>query len=541
MLNSKCLLTKFFISSLYSKPKQPMLKVVFMIAFCYLFLQLTTINFAINYLANIEEYLFYNLLMSNLIVYGLVLYFAISSVFHYFEFGIMAHLPISPKDIIISKISSMLVLPTVVSAITQIPTLLLLSFKAKFSELIKLMLLIPIANLLIVLLLLFILSLINSFRHLFAHKTTYLVVNITAIFIMTALLCFSVVQYIGNNLSFSKITIDFTTFTTLKNSLSLLIKQLYELVLSTPIVGELVYTFTSSKFSLLFIMALVSMILMSVLLYLFVINIISFNYFKNGSREVSQSSNKSTKVYNGNSEWVSYLQRELWVIHTEAYFKMQIVLGIVLCPIFTIIFLTSIQAGWVPDSIHILKPGYFEIYFAYAVLIISCINNVSGTPYSREGKYYPLINSLPLNKKKIYFSKVLVAVIPSGVAVTISFIIFTLFGYMNMAASLMMITVFLLVYCYNLLTPVFDMLNPSITWENPSEAVKSNPNVLISLLFGLPILVIVIVAHFFLLSVGLSNGRSTVIIFVITTILTLALYTLLCKFYFHDKSTKLEF
>lgn len=532
MLNTKFLLTKFFISSFYSKPKQPMLNAIFIIAFCYLFLQLTTINIAINYLGNTEEYMFYNFLISNLIVYGLAIYFAISSVFHYFEFDILAHMPISPKNIIASKIGSMLLFPTVVSTITQIPTFLLLSFKAKFNELFKFMLLIPICNILLVLFILLILSLINSLRHFFGSKTAYFIVNITSIYILTVWLCFSAVQFIRNNLAFSLMTIDFTTLTTVKNSLSLIMNQIYELVLSTPIVGEIVYTFTSSEISLLFMMALMAMILMSALIFLFVTNILSINYLKNGSREVSQLSTRRIKVYDIKNEWASYLQRELWVIQTEAYFKMQMLLGVALCPIFTIIFLIAIQAGWVPNSFPIMKPGYFELYFAYAVLIISCINNVSGTPYSREGKYYPLINSLPLNKKKIYFSKVLVAVIPSGIAVTTSFFIFTLFGYMNKTTLLLMFTVLLLVYCYNLLTPVFDMLNPSIAWENPSEAVKSNPNVLVSLLFGLPILVIVIVAHFFFLWVGLSIGWSTCIIFFITIIITIALYTWLSKYYF---------
>jgi len=535
MLNNKFLLTNFFISSFYSKPKQPMLKVVLIIAFFYLFLQLTTINVAIFYLGNTKEFLFYNYFISNLLVYVLVIYFSISLVFHYYEYGILAHLPIAPKQIIISKIASIILVPTIVSAITQIPTILLLGIKTKFNELIKLVLIVPISNILTILLILFILSLINSLRYYFANKTTYLVVNITVTFLFTAILCYTFLHYVGKNLPFNKLKLDFTTFTTLKHSLSTCITQIYEIILKAPFFGQILYTFTSRNVSFLLIIDLIGMILLSALLYVLIAKIISINYFKTGSSEVNQSSSKKSKVYDVNSDWANFLQRELWVMNTEAYFKMQLVLGIVLSPILTLILLFSFKAGWVPDNMNFTKPGYFEIYFAYAVLMMTCINNTSGTPYSREGKYYNLISSLPLNRKKIYFSKVFLASIPSVIAVIASFIIFMFFGYMNMGTFLMMMIVLMLVYCYNLLTPIYDMLNPSIEWENPSEAVKSNPNVLVSLLFGLPILIIVIIIHFILLWAGLSLGVSTLAIFLITVIVTFGVYTWFSKFYFDHK------
>ena len=536
MLNTKFLLIKFIISSFYSKPKQPMLRVVLIIASFYLFLQLTTINMVIYFISNINEFMFYNFFISNFLVYVLAIYFSISLVFHYYEFGILGHIPISPNQIIVSKIGSILLVPSVISALSQIPTLLLLSYKTKFIELIKLILLLPISNILTILLILFILSLINSFRHYFINKTAYLVVNITVTFLFTAALCLLVIQYLGKDLVNKLLKIDFTTFTTLKNSLSLALKQLYELVLQAPIIGEILYSFTSEGISSLFIIKLISMIIISVVLFLMIVKIIAINYFKNGSLEVSLQSNKKTKVYNVKSEWANYFQRELWVINTEAYFIMQIIIGALLCPIFSLIFLSFIHTGPIPIVMNITKSGYFEIYFAYAVLIMSCINNVSGTPFSREGKYHNLINSMPMNKRKIYFSKVAVASISSVFAVGVSFIIFMVFGYMNLVSFLMMIIVFMLVYCYNLLAPIFDMLNPSIDWENPSEAVKSNPNVLVSLLFGLPLLIIVIIAHFGLLWAGISTEWSTIIILFITFIVTICIFAWFSKFYFQIKT-----
>src|SRR5699024_5938345 len=106
----------------------------------------------------------------------------------------------------------------------------------------------------------------------------------------------------------------------------------------------------------------------------------------------------------------------------------------------------------------------------------------------------------------------------SIVGVCLSFILFAVFGYWEPETVVMLIIVFALVICYNLLAQLYDSKKPLIDWENPSEAVKSNPNVLISLLFGMPLLIIIAVLHFGLFWLNIHSFLVTFIILLVVLI-----------------------
>lgn len=67
------------------------------------------------------------------------------------------------------------------------------------------------------------------------------------------------------------------------------------------------------------------------------------------------------------------------------------------------------------------------------------------------------------------------------------------------------------------------MKNPRTQWHSPSEAIKSNPNVLISLLFGMPIPIIILVIHFTLHLFGISPIASALIVLPFTLLITVIL------------------
>lgn len=82
----------------------------------------------------------------------------------------------------------------------------------------------------------------------------------------------------------------------------------------------------------------------------------------------------------------------------------------------------------------------------------------------------------------------------------------------------------LLVFSYNLLSPLYDKRHPLLDWTIPSEAIKSNPTVLISLLYGLPLLIIIALFHFGLLTFHVSSRITAVIILIIVTISTITIF-----------------
>ncbi|MBT2664627.1 hypothetical protein J7J00_03895 [Bacillus sp. ISL-4] len=495
-MKGKLQLTRFFISSFYKMPKQTMLQAVLIIAVFYMFMQLTVVNAFVYFLGDTDVFLFYNVTISSILVFALVCYLSTSQIFAYYEFKVLAPLPLTYKEISRAKLLSSLWVPIILSMVIQVPTIVFLIVDLKFMEAFKLFIFLPIVNGLTALLLLFILSCINRYYYRFKNKVAYLMVNI-AVILMLAII--SIVYFAGkSSIAILKVIseIDLNSIEGLKNSLEFIMRHMFETANMIPVIKWILDAFVSNEITVQFIIIYISILVIGFLLYSFIIENISVNYFKNGLLGNNKANLKNSKVNISKNQWSNYLQREIWVIKSETYFKMQIALGLLLPPVFSLVMLLLIQNEVFPNYLNITKEGVFDKYFSYSILFLCCINNISGTPYSREGEYHYLLKSAPFDEKYVYFSKVIFSSIIGIIAVLISFMIFALFGYWEMENAVMLLITSCLVVCYNLLTPLYDMKNPSIEWENPSAAIKSNPNVLISLLYGLPLLIMVTAIHF---------------------------------------------
>ncbi|MED4265943.1 hypothetical protein [Priestia megaterium] len=525
-MKGKLQLTKFFIYSFYKKPKQTMLKVVLLIAIFYMICQLTIINAFIFFLGDTSIFIVYNLMLSCLLVYVFTGYLSTSQAFAYNEFKLLTPLPLSSKDISMAKVTSSIWIPIFLSIIIQIPTLGFLIVDFKFVEAIKLCLFIPVVNGLIALFLMFVLSFINRYYYKFKSKLVYLLINIFIMLLIPFLLFMYFIRKSSLELSKLISQIDINSIKGIKKSLEFILAYIYDITTTVSVMKSLVKILVSSQINIYFILSCISILVISFLFYYFIIENISVNYFKNGVSENSKISFKSSKVRITKNQWSNYLQREIWIIKSEAYFKMQVVLGFLLPIIFTTILLILIQNEVLPDNLNITKDGFLNKYFSYSVLFFCCINNISGTPYSREGKYYNLLKINPFDSKYVYFSKVIFASTVSVAAVLLSFLLFALFGHSKLEDFVMMLIISCLVVCYNLLTPLFDMKNPSTEWDNPSEAIKSNPNVLISLLYGMPMLIVIAALHFCLIWIGI---QPFLVDFMILAIATTTIFILVNK------------
>lgn len=121
------------------------------------------------------------------------------------------------------------------------------------------------------------------------------------------------------------------------------------------------------------------------------------------------------------------------------------------------------------------------------------------------------------------------------ISVVISYMIYMLFGRGSFITILLLLITILFVFTYNLLSPLYDRKHPLLKWSNPSEAIKSNPTVLISLLYGLPILIVIGLLHFSLLTFNVSPVMTALIILVIVTLCTI---TVIYKMFFEGKNVK---
>src|SRR5699024_1891815 len=186
-------LTKFFISSFYTKPKQQILKVVLLIALFYLFFQLAIVSIAVYFIADTYLFMFYNLAISSILIFALTCYLSTIQFFSFKEFTILASHPISYKKISTAKLVSSILVPLILSLIIQVPALILLLIDFMMIEFAKLIILMPIINGLIILLLLFVLSYVNKYYDKYKNTTVYLMSN----FIMMSLIRLaSIVLYI---------------------------------------------------------------------------------------------------------------------------------------------------------------------------------------------------------------------------------------------------------------------------------------------------------------------------------------------------------
>ncbi|MGE7948528.1 hypothetical protein [Lysinibacillus sp. NPDC093688] len=515
-------LIKFFLTSFYAKPKQPVIQVLLIIAFIYVAVQYFVLTFIIYFMATPEEYLFYNVLLSNGVTYLLISYFAISVVFSQSDFAILAHLPISAKRVVMSKIISGVTLPIMAVSILSIPTFFIFLIEFKLGVAIKSLAFLLVMNVLIVLFLLFVLSIFNHFRSVFINTSVYLLVRMTLIvgIGISPILYFLIKNY--HAISTVLVKLDVSTISSLSASISDFLEIGYRFAMQQSVVETLLSLNTAISFILLFALCY--------LLFKATIKMIASKYYEHGL--LVSRIEKMTKVWGRDiqSSLVNYLQREYWIIQSEPYFKMQAILGIILTPICTIIFLVQsniLKAEWIVNNESFL--------FVYMVLFMSCMNNISGTPYSREGKYYASSMTLPFDPQKIYMAKVVTSSSIGTITVVISYIIYMLFGRVDFITGLHLLITLLLVITYNLLSPLYDRKHPLLEWSNPSEAIKSNPTVLISLLYGLPLLIIVGLLHFSLLALNISPAMTALIILVIVTLCTI---TVIYKMFFEGKNLK---
>ncbi|QTD40076.1 hypothetical protein [Sporosarcina sp. Te-1] len=505
----------FFASSAYSIPKQIAVRVTLLLVLAYLVVQMAMVNVAIYNISALPIYLFYNVAISIVLVYFLTVYFSVSVVFNYREYGLMASLPIKPQRIVSAKVISSLLLPILLTSILQIPVLVLLVLGMKWEALLKTILLLPTLLVFTVMLLVFLLSLIQLSRKHLTIMASLLLNGAASLGIAIGFILWIVTS---SKLKLTTLWSDFSmdTFSSLVQSVNTLMDRIYTAAGQVPLLKQVIAAYTSSGISLRFLLLLFLFWFVSFLLYQGAVQSLAVNYLQNGRAEMGSATFKKSKAYAGENEWGRYFQRERWVLQSEPYFKLQVLLSMILTPVVSIGLLLADQKQWMPTDFF--EGGRLEIVFAYIVLFLSCMNNTSGTPYSREGKYYSLLQSLPFDQRKIYLTKVLFSSLIGAISIGSSFVIFLLFGYATVHSLMLAAVVLLLMISYNLLAPLYDRKHPLTEWKNPSEAIKSNPNVIFSLLYGLPLLLILSALHFCLLWTALPIGLSTAIILIIVLV-----------------------
>jgi len=154
-------------------------------------------------------------------------------------------------------------------------------------------------------------------------------------------------------------------------------------------------------------------------------------------------------------EWRLFMRMPLWVMNGLA--------GAVIVPVMFLIPTLAASDPEIAQFLTAVKGGAPEFYvalgFALTLVFVVGINTTSSTSVSREGASFWLSKVIPVRPEGMVLGKLAFSVVISAVVLA------------GLAGSVIV----------HLLGLLIDMSRPQLKWTNPQQAVKSNMNVIISM------------------------------------------------------------
>lgn len=157
---------------------------------------------------------------------------------------------------------------------------------------------------------------------------------------------------------------------------------------------------------------------------------------------------------------------------------------------------------------------------AAAVYMLSSMSAGPFSPFSREGKCLSIIKSLPLSGRDVFYGKLsmmlkihFVCSLPTAAVLTY------VLGLSLPQAAVGFAIGGIISAAHSMLGMMIDLKRPMLNWTDPQKAVKSNPNVLFSIIIAWPILVGLGFLVYYLLKSGMNGWLVVAIIGAISLIL----------------------
>lgn len=161
-----------------------------------------------------------------------------------------------------------------------------------------------------------------------------------------------------------------------------------------------------------------------------------------------------------------------------------------------------------PDEIPV-DASTINILVSFLCILMTSTIGVSmnvgaSTAFTREGRNFYVLKTIPVEYKTIVKAKLSLYLIISSVTVIVSSIISAILAFhiVNFICG----TVFLLVYNYgfNCFCMYFDLFRPKLNWVTQNEAVKNNRNVMLPMLINMGVsLLLILVPTLFMTMVSI--------------------------------------
>lgn len=231
--------------------------------------------------------------------------------------------------------------------------------------------------------------------------------------------------------------------------------------------------------------------------------LVSGAVYRKSASKISEGGGKKPSAGRGEAKTYSPIKalfKKEWreMFRTPA-FAFQCLGGVVLCPIVLVFFATSMRNGFTagtPDEIPV-DAQTISLLVSFLCVLMTSVMGISmnvgaSTAFTREGKNFYVLKTIPVEYKTIVKAKLSLYLIISSVTVVVSSVIGAVLAFhpINFVCGLLFMLTYN--YGYNCFCLFFDLVRPKLNWVTQNEAVKNNRNAVLPMLINMGVSLLLI-------------------------------------------------
>ncbi len=224
----------------------------------------------------------------------------------------------------------------------------------------------------------------------------------------------------------------------------------------------------------------------------YVVSLVGFNEKKVKKLESAEVSSFIKKKIREENTFVSFVKREVNTMNRTPVYLLNGPLSVILLPVIVIAInmAKGVDFSNMPaEVLQFMNSGIGPVIVGLAAGITGTMASVAQTALSRDAKFVPLIQSLPIDIAQYMYAKLVHAML--FVLVAMLFIIgFSAYVFHYGFLQILFACLVALPFSanLNLLGLFLDTARPKLHWDNPVAAMKQNTNVMIDMFSNLVIL-----------------------------------------------------
>ena len=289
------------------------------------------------------------------------------------------------------------------------------------------------------------------------------------------------------------------------------------------------------------IISLIKYLLINII-YVFVFILLAKKLYLNSVIDLTNKNNNtnknSTSILHKSKKKnviVSYLSKEIKVLLRTPSFLINCMIINVIWPVIVYILYQIGTIDYSMDKIiHLLsindeKMMLTILLFVFGIsVIVSSMNCIAATSFSREGKNFEFIKYIPLSYKMQWFIKYLTGFIISFIGINIYLVIFYIMLHLNIVTVLGLLLLSILSISFVCLIGIYiDSVQPKLYWDDENNALRENYNTFISMGICTFIFIAIYIISYILLFKKYLYSYNSIFIIVIIILLVINIISLI--------------